>query len=239
MDDKASGGRMHRRSFVLAAGALLILGTIGGFAYWRTRSSAVPFEAKFSVGVRPDMTRPIVLLEEAGALPVHDGGALAMEVRYTQPSHTYLVWIGSQGQVVPLYPWNIHTLEVEDLNEAPPSCMASRHLLSPMDFGATWPLKNGAGLETVLLLARRTPLDSNVRLGDLVGKPSAAKLRHAEELSVLALDRTAPAAKTMVAANRGSAEEMRAVDAPLLELLERLRPHFELIRVVRFAHAGM
>jgi hypothetical protein len=35
---------------------------------------------------------------------------------------------------------------------------------------------------------------------------------------------------------RGGGKAAKHIDDPLLRLMERLRPHFEVIRAVRFAH---
>ncbi len=239
MQDNAPPAAPSRRwPWFVLAGAVLIGGG-ASFAFWRPWPAETTFAAKLLLAVRPAATQDLVNVDEAGALPVRDGGAMAMQVSYTQPAHTYLIWIDTLGKAIPLYPWNMQSVDVEDLNEPPPTCQATKLLLSPMTLGSSWPLGKGAGLETVLLLARRTPLSKDMRLGELLGKLAPAKLRHPGELSVLALDGSARLTpQTLVAVNRGAAEETRALDAPLLALLERLRPHFELIQVARFAHAG-
>jgi hypothetical protein len=38
--------------------------------------------------------------------------------------------------------------------------------------------------------------------------------------------------------NRGPSQDAEEIDDPLLQLMDRLRPHFQGIRAVRFAHQG-
>ena len=63
-------------------------------------------------------------------------------------------------------------------------------------------------------------------------------MRAREELAVFGLASGSDAVLSLVSRDRGTEEEARAVDQPLLARLDRLRDQFELIRVVRFAHEG-
>jgi hypothetical protein len=98
-----------------------------------------------------------------------------------------------------------------------------------------WRLDEKPGLETVLLLARRTPLETD--LGPLLTGLPAARLRHTEEVLERGYDADGPVQR-LLDQHRGIDEEAEQIDEPLLQLLQRLRPHFELVRVVRFAHQG-
>jgi len=175
-------------------------------------------------------------VEDPNALPIGEGDGMHLEIRCNQPAFMYLVWLDSRGKVVPLYPWNMDNIEVTDANEAPPLCRASTLVLNPITIGNTWKFDKGSGLETVLLLARRTPMDANVKLQALLGDVPPAKLRDPGEVAVLGLNRGAPAISTFKAIKRGSVEEAHARDRLLATQLEKLRDQFDLIRVVRFAH---
>jgi hypothetical protein len=178
-----------------------------------------------------------LLVDEAGALPVRAGDWMSMEVRFNQPAFTYLVWLDCQGQAVPLYPWNYDSIEVKDLNQPPPARRPSKVIISPT-LGTGWKFGQRGGLETVLLLARRTPLSEDTRLGSLLGTLPTAKVRLRDEVAVFGLEGGSDSVSTLLASNRGPEEEARAADEPLRALLVRLRDHFDLIRAVRFAHEG-
>jgi hypothetical protein len=176
-------------------------------------------------------------VEEPGALPVRASDWMSVEVHFNQPAFTYLVWLDCQGQAVPLYPWNYDSIEVKDLNQPPPLRRPAKVIFSPT-LGTGWRFGPRGGLETVLLLARRTPLGEGTRLGSLLGTVPTAKMRLRDEVAVLGLGVGSDSVSTLLASNRGPEEEARAADESLGPLLVRLRHHFELIRAVRFAHEG-
>jgi hypothetical protein len=57
-------------------------------------------------------------------------------------------------------------------------------------------------------------------------------------LAVRGGDEDQPVDSLNLGENRGLEKEAAAIDDPLLELMQRLREHFEVIRAVRFAHEG-
>jgi hypothetical protein len=156
-------------------------------------------------------------------------------VQFDVPACAYLVWLDCEGQAVPLYPWNHETIEVRDANAPPPTRKATTTIHNP-PIGGGWTFGKKGGVETVLLLARREPLDPGMRLGPLLGQVPPPKLRHRGEVAILGLDRGADSVSTLFARDRGPDDETRAADEPLKAAMVRLRDHFELIRAVRFAH---
>jgi hypothetical protein len=93
------------------------------------------------------------------------------------------------------------------------------------------------GLETALLLVRRTPLPEDVDLAALVGRVMPAKLNNPEEVAWLELTPGERVARQRKVLNRGlNTKQSKEIDEPTLRVLERLRPHFELLKAVRFAH---
>jgi hypothetical protein len=222
---------------LLTGGAVLIArqgNSPGGPAPSET---ALEVELRVTVKSSPDAEQ-VLGIEEADAVPVRAGGWMNLEIHFNQPMFAYLVWLDSQGRATPLYPWNNDATEVTDVNQPPPLRRASQAVLSPMTLGGGWKFGQREGIETVLLLARRTPLDNGVRLGDLLGKPPTSKIRLPSEVSVLGLDPGKDSVSTLLSLNRGSEEEAQAADEPWRALLVRLRDHFELIRAVRFVHEG-
>jgi hypothetical protein len=221
--------------------AALVLLTGGALSAWwcapLERPGEAPLDGELSVVVRPaEGAKKSLSVEEPGALPVRAGDFLSVEVHYNQPAYTYLVWLNCEGQAVPLYPWNYDSLDVKDLNQPPPARRPSKVIINPT-LGTGWKFGRRGGLETVLLLARRTPLGEGTQLGALLGTVPTAKARRRDEVVVLGWGVGADSVSTLLAANRGPEEEARAADEPLGALLGRLRAHFELLRAVRFAHA--
>jgi hypothetical protein len=218
---------------ILAGGAL--------FAWWRgplERPREAPLDGELFVVVRSaGGGKGSLPVEDPGALPVRAGDSMSVEVHFNQPAFTYLVWLNCEGQAVPLYPWNYDNIDVKDLNQPPPTRRPSKVVISPT-LGTGWNFGQRGGLETVLLLARRTPLSEGTSLGSLLGTVPTAKLRRRDELAVLGLRNGSGTVSTLLAANRGPEEEAQTIDEPLRALLGRLRDHFELLRAVRFAHEG-
>ncbi|MCI0460476.1 MAG: DUF4384 domain-containing protein [Gemmataceae bacterium] len=237
--------RGPRRAWPWLLGAALVVVGGGIVVFLLTRDNTPerpqeePLVGELRILIRPAAPgKEILPVDEAGALPVRAGDRMQLEVRFNQPALPYVVWLDCEGRVVPLYPWNIDDAEVEDANLPPPAMRPTRVMLSPMTIGKGWKFGKQGGLETVLLLARRSRLGEDVRLGSLLGPVPATKFRHQGEVAVLELDRGGDSLTTVLARDRGTDAEAQEADRPLLALLARLREQFEVVRAVRFAHEG-
>ena len=99
---------------------------------------------------------------------------MTIDVELAEPAFIYLVWIDSEGHVLPLYPWNNEVFEIKDLSEPPPLRRATKRIFSPL-LGRTWTFGSRGGTETVLLFVRRTALPHDVQLGALLKSPPTPK----------------------------------------------------------------
>jgi hypothetical protein len=173
-------------------------------------------------------------IEEPGTLPVLPGEQVHLEARLNRPAYAYLLWLDGQGQVVSLYPWGDRKFGSRPVREV---ALAEVH--SPAAISQGWPLTGPSGLETALLLVRRTPLPPDTDLAGLIGRLPASPLRNPEERAVFVFDSgQQPLEAIDRGEHRGLGEVAKQVDDPLLQLLDRLRSHFELARAVRFAYRG-
>jgi hypothetical protein len=181
-------------------------------------------------------------LGDPGTLPARPGDQIRAEVKLNQPAHIYLLALDGQGEVTPLYPWHRDGKPLDStIADPPPLVPPQRELVWPSrESGMGLPLDDRSGLETILLLARRTPLSGNVRLASLVGPLPLPKapLGHPEEFVLRGSGGSASAEALRVDQHRGFKPELAKIDEPLEQLLGRLRPAFELLRAVRFAHQG-
>jgi hypothetical protein len=190
---------------------------------------------------RPEAIKRRIPVDQPAALPVRNGELVHLEVRLNRPAYVYLLWVDSQGEIQPAYPWDIARSKrgwrapwVREGHEP----RGEVHCPADEDEGLR--VIGPQGLETAVLLARSTPLPEEVDLEQLAGKLPPSPLQHPGEVAWLGL---APgevlARHERPPLNRGvAAGESRKIDASVFDLLEkRLRRHFELLKAVRFAHA--
>jgi len=203
-----------------------------------TPAQPSPAAGQLMVFVRPpERDAQILPVEQKGALPVVPGGIMSLQVILDEPGFSYLVWINCEGKAAPLYPWNTKELEVKDLHQFPPLRQASRVVYSPL-LGGGWTFSERGGMETVLLMARSTPLPEGTNVGELIGEPPTVALRDSSEVVILEVKDHAEAVTTVLSQSRGDDAAAKAADEPLKAMLLRLSPHFDLVRAVRFAHVA-
>jgi hypothetical protein len=172
-------------------------------------------------------------VDDPRALPVLAGEQIHLEARLTRPAYAYLLWLDGQGQVVSLHPWHGRAFDSRPSLEA-----ATTALHSPAELDRGWPMTGPAGLETALLLVRQTPLPADVKLADLIGHLPPAPFRDPQEYAVRGFDPGQPIRAINRGAHRSLGADPERIDDPLLQVMEKLRPHFEVIRAVRFAYQG-
>jgi len=172
------------------------------------------------------------------ALPVREDELLQLEAKLNQPAYIYLLWVDGKGGVTPLYPWNPDGKLVHRTLAAPPPAQVPRaEVWNPSQLDKWWPIDDTEGLDTMLLLARKTPLPADVSLADLVGKLPEARLAGLNELVMRGMDRGRLEEEAKRGEYRRPKGEAKAVEDQLLKLMDRLKDYFELIRAVQFAHA--
>lgn len=188
---------------------------------------AVPVSLDGSLTVRvwneePDSAKQGIAVGDPGAVPVRNGDLVHLRAQLDAPAHIYLLWIGSDGKAQRLHPADI--AEVPSLQE----------LDSPEELHRGWPINGTPGLETAVMIATRTPLDKAF-WDSLPGEiPSRSQFDPNQVLWVeLKPSSTHPVIRGLT---RGLGTQSEAIKDPLLEFLERFRPHAELIQAVRFAH---
>jgi hypothetical protein len=247
------------RRRVLAAGlAGAAIAGLGGLGLWlwppwqKTTGSRTPAGTE-PVGVPPPpLTGELIVRvwspaagkkglrigQDDGAVPLCEGEQVQMEVKLNQPAHCFLLVIDGKGAVTPLYPWNDATIEVESVAIPPPVKLAAE-LRNPSMQNKGWTLDATPGLDTILLLARRTPWPAGRNLATLLGKVSGSPLRDPGEVAVRGWDRGQPVeGLKWQDVRRGVGKEAREIDDQLLRLAARLAGEFEVIRAVQFAHVG-
>jgi hypothetical protein len=243
-----------------AAGAALVTAAVFLWFAWPFGAAADPAGAgesragQFELPLRGELcvrvwseTEPhkkmLQIGRDFGALPVINKERIRVEVSLNQPAHIYLLWLDSEGTVTPLYPWNLGPKIREKQLVFPPELPPRAEVISPAaqkdHKGMGWVMGGKSGLDTILLLARRNPLPPTFKFTDALGEvPVALGLRDHQECAVRGGDEGQPLSQVVMDQQRAPESEARAIDEPLLRMMNRLRAHFPLVRAVRFAHEG-
>jgi serine/threonine protein kinase len=247
------------RPKTLAAQALLLLipaAAIWVWSIWRSpvpppthtvviqtpRDAPVPLSGDVNVWIwNPnDPARQRLTLNDPGAMPLRAGDQIRVEARVNRPTHLYLVWIDGEGVPQPVYPW-----KPGDWNELAVEDSPVTHVSLPAREDKGWEMKKGAaGMETLLLLARESRLDLNLK-PKLAGLPRPA-LQDARSLvwfdDWALVQNRAPSHATAKSRDRGPSFFDVDIKDPVLQtqevLKDRLKDHFSIMRAVSFANQG-
>jgi hypothetical protein len=180
-------------------------------------------------------------LWDPAARPLRTGDLVSIEAEVSRPAYLYILWIDTEGKVGPVYPW------VEgDWQRRRPEGPRDRLTLPEEKEDGVWKIDPGPpGMETLVLLARETPLppaeDLLARLGRLEPQPMLDELDVAWfENGALRPEKTRGANGPRIrAANLKVVEESRN---PTLRtqrrVQQRLGDLFDYTAAVTFANRG-
>jgi serine/threonine-protein kinase len=253
---QGSGAELERdlRRFLtrprrLALGALaiaaLLLAVAGGVAgalglFSRPEKTTTPLSGDLHVKIWSKDGKNLWPVDSVTqpVLPVKNGELMRIQVSLTRPAHMYLFWIRPSGEVEALHPW---PAGAEGVPMPPPLQDVSNKVTSPpLDMAPQkvggWEMNGRSGLETVLLLARDAPISETLRLEAILRSLGPAPLHERWEVIVRGQDGDHDVEP--LALFRRRKVQVKEIDDPLLRLMERLRPHVDMVRAVRFAHEG-
>jgi hypothetical protein len=185
-----------------------------------------------------DPHRRNLRLDQPGALPLKAGDQFRIEVRLSRPAYLYLVWIGSDAKVAPIFPWRPGHWDARPADER-----KLDRLDLPARADKTWEIPSGKpGIETLLLLVREeSPLprkDEEIlaRLPPGPRGPAGVSFREAvwlengREIAIDDQDRAAPRKIT------------RKSDDPILSIRSLLQQHVrargDLYQAIVFPNEG-
>ncbi len=175
-------------------------------------------------------------VEDPESLPVMNGEQVHLQVRLNRAAYVYVLWVTSEGKVLPLYPWTAPKLGfASPLPDPTPTTVVD----CPAQLDGGWPVTGVSGLESAFLLARDTPLPRDVDLVREIGRLPVSRHFNPREVVWLEYAQGRPVARRSNPDHRDlSLDEPQRIDDSLLNMMERLRPHFGLLKAVRFAHQG-
>jgi hypothetical protein len=183
-------------------------------------------------------------LGDQRAVPLRTGDRVRLSVELNRPAYAYVVWLDVAGIPAPVYPW-----QRGDWANLPPTLPAAAALALPADTVEGWQIRVPRdGMETLLLLVRRTPLPAetdlravlaNLPQTSIPARPNALWF-HGGHLLPAESRATPDPARELT--RDPVLDQTVAFHDPLLKLqqtlVERLTPHFELIRAVSFPVRG-
>jgi serine/threonine protein kinase len=174
-------------------------------------------------------------IDQPGALPLRTGQRLRIEATTNRPAYLYLVWIDTQGLALPVYPWKPGHWELLPASEKP-----SRSLKFPPDAegrAGGYMVRGRAGMETLVFLARTTPLPPELPLKALFADLPAQPIQNGQML--VWLEKGEHSGSDGRSLDFDNVKPMNNQAAKLKQQLEqRLKSHFELFRAVSLANRG-
>jgi hypothetical protein len=230
--------RTRRRLLYIAAGVLLLgLTSLGAYLGW-LRMGQHPIEARVDIHFwrGPDGVAVRRRLSDNEALPLLAGDKVRIEAAVTPEAYLYLFWIDTEGTVNPIYPWQPGKWNTRPDVEQP---RASLEMPFHAEKGFTITGQE-AGMETLLLLARSTPLqasDDEVQrwFTGLPAQRPAQNPRAAVWFENSRIVDTDPLRRALLF-------EEGEINDPVLRLQallrERLQPHAQSTAAVSFAKQG-
>ena len=93
-------------------------------------------------------------VEDPESLPVMNGEQVHLQVRLNRAAYVYVLWVTSEGKVLPLYPWTAPKLGfASPLPDPTPTTVVD----CPAQLDGGWPVTGVSGLETAFLLRATRP----------------------------------------------------------------------------------
>jgi serine/threonine protein kinase len=177
--------------------------------------------------------------DSPGILPLRFGDQIRVEAKTNRPAYLYLIWITSDGEAIPIYPWTPETpWKPEYWRRRPKDEKPVDTVSLPTRAGKAWPIESGRGLETILLLARDEPLPDGIAMEALfAGLPAQPALRSE---SFVWLESGGQQVASTRAPNFSKLQTLDDSTQQLKEVLaERLKPlHLSLYRAVCLSNKG-
>lgn len=231
--------RTGRWAMAGGVGMAILLTALAVHWYWlATVARWAPVHTQIDVFVwsPTDPARQGLSVRDPAALPLRPGDQFRVEAKLDRPMHVYLLWIDDRGQVQPLYPWTPGRWEIPKGADTP-----RRQVSLPAHPDRGWPLEGGPGMETILMLARESPLphdldlhqavqDSQLPTKSTVGSSAFAEYEHGRPVPGAQKPERPPIAV------EGSEDP---ADRSQVLLAQKLGPQFPVLRAVSFASGSV
>jgi serine/threonine protein kinase len=205
-------------------------------------ATATPLSGELTVRVwdpRKNSLRHGQNFDSPGVLPLRFGDQIRVEAKTNRPAYLYLIWINSEGEATPIYPWTPATpWKAEYWRVRPKDEKAVETVSLPSKGGKGWPIESGKGLETILLLARDEPLPDGIAMESVFAGLPAQPTLPSESFVWLE-----PGGQQVASTRQPNFSKLQTIDDSTVQLKqvleERLKPlHLSLFRAVCLANRG-
>jgi hypothetical protein len=198
--------------------------------------SAVPGPDRFE----PGQVRQGLHLHQRQALPLRANDWIRIEAQVNRPAYLYVVWIDTDGQVTPLWPWKDNDWARLPAEPTPRDRLVLPALGDGKDIA---PLSGGPpGIEALLLLAREAPLTAaeNSEVMRILARPlSRRPMTGVEtELAIWLEDGERVTDEPTRAPILSKARSSGDPEVQVRGVMKRLQPLFPYTRAVCFGNQG-
>jgi hypothetical protein len=180
-------------------------------------NNALDGDVIMRVSERGPHSERVIKNPDPQTIPLRRGEGISLEVRLSEPAYIYLVWVGNEGDVAPLYPWRYFDIGMGPTTWNLPTIPERRqvvHIPPQPDEGMgrdMFQLGDGpGGWHSIVLLARRLPLEPKTDLSPLFRGIPPSPLRNEDA--------------------------MRKYRDALNRIGIKIRSHFDLVRMIRFTN---
>jgi serine/threonine protein kinase len=186
-------------------------------------------------------------LSDPGAMPLQHGDQIRIEAVVNRPAYLYIIWIDSEGVPQPVYPWKPGEWGRPAGPEKPVDHLQLPEVADGVVKGWNvkgWKVQGPPGMETLILLARESPLPAEVDLRELFSGLPRQAVQEPRALVWFA------DWKLVRREDEHKDEHVRgpqffdpqAIEDPVLQtetlLRQRLSRYFAMMRAVSFANRG-
>jgi hypothetical protein len=217
--------RWTRREVLATLGATTLAAGAGGSAWlaWKraeppAQASPQPITGDLEVKIYTER-RGWIDLEDAQALPLQADDGYKIIARVNRPAYAYILLIKPDGVVLPVYPWSEPGVWQARPSEERPLTPDRPFVFEPPQGTTGWQVPTGpAGMLTLLLLARQTPLPAHEDVARLIGPVRPQTEQHLKakawfENGLIVRGRP----------HRGADFEARSGNDPVFEVQQRVR----------------
>ncbi|MFL5343037.1 MAG: protein kinase domain-containing protein [Gemmataceae bacterium] len=191
-------------------------------------------KGSIDIDVRATKDGPARRINRPENVPVKPGEWIRIEMKLNRAAYIYVIWLDTEGHATPLYPWEDERWDRRQAEKP------QQFLSLPEQAGALAPIGGGpAGVESLLMLVRDTPLPADADLKAVFTKLPAQKRADVQTSALFENGELVPKEVSRGALKLGEAAQGQDPILVTQSLLRtRLKELFPYTRAVCFGNTG-